>query len=711
MKKINTKIVAWIILVVMLASFIPGVITRIANEKINKNVTVSLLYNDLRNKVSDAKLEEMLVKYRDAGVDTVSVMEDDINALVARGDVTSLKYHDLRHKYDEESVAIAKLLGENYPEISYDTYLFMIKDEEIIKKFDKVIPLKYTSYDYKRIADVEGMIIYAFLNGREAIKDITVGYDEEVIAKLYSMGYDVVLSYIPKNYPNLKHLDYLEHLVKTYDIEYLNIKVGSKGYDERKVVRKNYYGIADIINENNMTLVVTEDASQLANQYSFGYAEICRLVTKNSGGTKKIIRSYETYDDSHADGTHYLYRKQQFFNSVVDRNIRFITVTQIAPETVTYDEGAEYSLKAAKEFMKDIQEVGFTVNEAPKPFDYKVYSRLNAACAAVMVIMMIYLALAMIFENDFRKLFLALLILSALVFGLTFAVPKNLLGWYATLYCISVSCFAMTMTLIFVKKYIRKMNTFLGILATAALLIAILCAGVLGMCTLLSGVDYYINNAIFRGIKLTLLAPVGYTAIAYYLIFMYKKGKNSLKNIDVEKTLNAEIRVYWLVAAAVIGVIGLAFLLVGRYYLMRSGNVNSISALETAMRNAITEAFPARPRTKEFIIGYPCLVLFVYYVKHYNTRIIQWGCAVGASILAASVTNTFCHVFTDVSVMYMRVVNGVILGAVFAIFAYVANFTLIRILKILNNRFRITEKISRIEFLKKFGFNKKAENE
>ncbi len=710
MKKINTRIIAWIIVAVMFAAFIPAVITRITNEQNNKNVTVSLLYNDLRNKVSEAKLSEMLVKYRDAGIDTVSVMEDDINALVARGDVTSLKYHDLRHKYDEESVAIAQYLGENYAEISYDTYLFILKEERIIAQFDKIIPLKYSDYDYLRIADIEGMVIYAFLNGREAIKDITVGYDEEAIARLHSMGYKIALSYIPKNYSRLGHLNYIEHLVKTYDIEYFNIKVGSKGYDERKVVRKNYIGIADIINKYGMTLVVTEDASQLSNQYCFGYDEICRLVTTNSG-SKKIVRSYETYDDSHADGTHYKYRTQQYFNSVIDRNIRFITVTQISPETVTYDEGAAYSLRAAKEFIKDIEKRGFTVNEENTPFDYKVHSRLNAACAAVIIIMLGYLALSFIFNEQFKKLFYVLFGISALAFGFSFVAPKFILGLYPTVYCVAVSCFAMTMVMVFVKKYARKMNAFLGILATVALLIAILCIGVLGMCTLLSGVNFYLNNEIFRGIKLTLVAPIGFTAIAYYFIFMYKKGNNSVKKIDVEKTLDKEIRVYWLVAAAFIAVVGGVFLLIGRYYLMRSGNVNTISALETAMRNAITAAFPARPRTKEFIIGYPCIVLFFFYVKYYNSRIIQWVCAIGASILAASVTNTFCHVFTDATVMYMRVVNGVILGAAFAIIAYVANFTLIRILKILDSRFNISEKISDIKYFKNLGFAKKTENE
>lgn len=105
------------------------------------------------------------------------------------------------------------------------------------------------------------------------------------------------------------------------------------------------------------------------------------------------------------------------------------------------------------------------------------------------------------------------------------------------------------------------------------------------------------------------------------------------------------------------------------------------------MRNAITEIFPARPRTKEFLIGYPALVLFVYYMKYVDVKIVKWLLAVGSSILAASVTNSFCHVFTNFSVIVMRTFNALLLGVAVAAAAYVANVILIEILKKVRERF------------------------
>ena len=207
--------------------------------------------------------------------------------------------------------------------------------------------------------------------------------------------------------------------------------------------------------------------------------------------------------------------------------------------------------------------------------------------------------------------------------------------------------------------------------------LATLCVGMLGMGAMLSGIDYYVNNLIFRGIKLSLLVPVFYTLVIYYLIYVKNEKGGFLS--DVKRVMTAEIKVYWLIISAVV-------LGVGAYYIMRSGNVNKISSVELAMRNLITEIFPARPRTKEFLIGYPALVLFVYHVKKTDWKLIQWGCAVMASILAASVTNSFCHVFTDLSTIYMRVFNGLIIGIAVSVVVYMVNLLLVRCVKWLQTK-------------------------
>ena len=81
------------------------------------------------------------------------------------------------------------------------------------------------------------------------------------------------------------------------------------------------------------------------------------------------------------------------------------------------------------------------------------------------------------------------------------------------------------------------------------------------------------------------------------------------------------------------------------------------------MRNSIADVMAARPRTKEFLIGWPSLVLLVYYIKNTDIKLIRWGFAVASSILFASVINSFCHVFTAAGTIYSRLFNGLFVGA------------------------------------------------
>ena len=49
-------------------------------------------------KVTAEKLDKQLEEYKNAGITTVSVMEDDINSLVSAGELTCIKYNVLLHK-------------------------------------------------------------------------------------------------------------------------------------------------------------------------------------------------------------------------------------------------------------------------------------------------------------------------------------------------------------------------------------------------------------------------------------------------------------------------------------------------------------------------------------------------------------------------------------------------------------------------------------
>ena len=671
MKNFFVKWTAWIIIAVMVITLIPTIAKRVSVENENKNVVMALDYNDIDTKVSEAKLDEFLNDILAEGINIVSVMEENVNSLTSKGYVTCIKYNVLCHKYDDESIRIVNAIRENCAGVSYDSYIVLVKNPLYREKFKNMISLKFTEKEYAVLENVENMDLYVLYDGRTELWDYSLGYDTDTLDKLYGMGFEIALTHKLNSYRSTIYISEMEDIIQKYNVRYLNLKKAKLPKNFTDYNPKNYEGVAQLINKYDMTLVVTENTDQLGNEQFYGYSYVFDKVM-GDGGTKKVMRSYETNDDSQADESHYLYRASQFHNSTIDRNLKFITLTQIAPLGISYDDCADYTLMAAREYISKIKDLGYSINSNPVSLDYETNRTLAGAACAVIMIMALYLMWQMLSGKKDGKLLIIALVFSALAFLATFKMPEVLLFLYPTVYSVLQSCFVMTLVLWFVKEYREKLSLPILTLSTLAVALASLMIGSLGMGAMLSGIEYYINNIFFRGIKVSLMAPVAYTAVVYYFLFM-KDSKRTIGE-DIKRVLFAQIKVYWVLIALLIGGVGI-------YYIIRSGNVSQISSIEQALRDKVTEIFPARPRTKEFLIGYPSLILFIYYAKKTDIPLLQWGFAVGASILAASVTNSFCHVFTDYQTICMRVVNGLLIGIAVSVAAFVVNALIVRVVK------------------------------
>jgi Family of unknown function (DUF5693) len=118
------------------------------------------------------------------------------------------------------------------------------------------------------------------------------------------------------------------------------------------------------------------------------------------------------------------------------------------------------------------------------------------------------------------------------------------------------------------------------------------------------------------------------------------------------------VRVYQMLAGLV--------LLAGLYlYVSRSGNQSDISpsTFELSLRSGLTSILGVRPRFKEFLIGIPLLMLLpALTVAH--RRAVGWLFALGISMAAADVIDTFSHLHSPLLVSLIRVINGALIGAI-----------------------------------------------
>jgi hypothetical protein len=110
-------------------------------------------------------------------------------------------------------------------------------------------------------------------------------------------------------------------------------------------------------------------------------------------------------------------------------------------------------------------------------------------------------------------------------------------------------------------------------------------------------------------------------------------------------------------------VLAAALLAAAAVMVMRSGNQPGVevSGLELRARGILEQIFFARPRTKEFLVGHPAMMLAVALALRGRTRWVLLLLLLGA-VGQASLVNTFCHLHTPVFISLLRSAHGLWLG-------------------------------------------------
>jgi hypothetical protein len=110
-----------------------------------------------------------------------------------------------------------------------------------------------------------------------------------------------------------------------------------------------------------------------------------------------------------------------------------------------------------------------------------------------------------------------------------------------------------------------------------------------------------------------------------------------------------------LLALVVLGAVGLM--------LIRTGNEapGAVPDWELRLRALLESIMQVRPRTKEFLIGHPALVVGVWMLLTGRTRFLPLVMFL-ATIGQASIVNTFCHLHSPLLVSLQRTGWGILLG-------------------------------------------------
>ena len=157
----------------------------------------------------------------------------------------------------------------------------------------------------------------------------------------------------------------------------------------------------------------------------------------------------------------------------------------------------------------------------------------------------------------------------------------------------------------------------------------------------------------FRGVRLVLALPPVVALVLYLFDRRYGSGVQRARDVFLSPVL-----AYQLVA-------GIAIVAAGALMLVRSGNDSEVSpsAFELGLRHLLTATLSVRPRFKEFLIGFPCLMVLPALLLAHR-RAVGWLLALGIGVGIGDVIDTFSHLHTPLEISILRVLNGLIVGAI-----------------------------------------------
>jgi len=148
----------------------------------------------------------------------------------------------------------------------------------------------------------------------------------------------------------------------------------------------------------------------------------------------------------------------------------------------------------------------------------------------------------------------------------------------------------------------------------------------------------------------SLLLPHGVKLLTFYLPMLVL-----IRELLYYGIKGLKARLHWSDFALVIGLV-LAIL----YSLLRSGNYAFVTNFERQMRDSLEMLLGVRPRFRE-LIGIPALWLY-FRDKHRGFGRYAFVIPVLGAIGLCSIVNSFQHVHTPITIIFLRELLGIVIG-------------------------------------------------
>ncbi|WP_069998803.1 DUF5693 family protein [Cellulosilyticum sp. I15G10I2] len=634
MKKQIRMILNILITISVIACLVVGFF-RVRAEEAYKNVQIAIRYTDVLNisEQTQTSIQDVLLEFKEAGATTLFVRENTVLP-ASRGELSNYKEQGEVTVFEGYLVkAFYKDITDIKPQLNY----IVTTNANIWETIYKDLSLKNVPVRSFVSEDAYFVEVGDFSN---VLASIGVGFNTEDLKVAADLGYVISPQIRGWGEPSEASIEYLIDMLQEV------AGVGAIYFSDSEIPGATSPLMINYIGEHQLGFV--EFFSN--KQKGFG------LLAKQSsqqGQDFRVTRLHTLTDDEVRK-----YGPKEVLDryglALRERNLR--TFLFKMPNTMNLQKDMQ-DLKVNIRNFKDMAEKeGYIITEELQNYNLKPGNYLLSVLAGIAAIAVFVLLLDLV---GLRRLGYLLGIIGFIGYaGLLKLSPSFGLKMMALFGAIIFPTYAVSTAIDSEPKNMgQTLTAFLKVCFIAF-------GGALTIIGTISRTSFGLGIDVFAGVKIAHIIPI----ILILAITFYKK--HGLDISYIKKLLTSKVTY---LAVAVIGIVGIALLI----YTTRTGNGGSVSSLELQVRQLLDNILGVRPRTKEFLIGYPILIALIAF--GYKEKYLPF--LIFAAIGPVSLVNTYAHIHTPVLISLIRSGYGIVIGFIIgAIMIYILKL-LIKVVK------------------------------
>lgn len=575
-------------------------------------------------------LQELFAALRKNGASSVAVSEDTLASLESEGKITVLNSKEIRKLSLEETLEMDPPAG-----VSTVGALWVHSDNTaLLDRIEQTLSWKIPT---DRLLRIHRNLLLINKSSKGFRERVGLGFSSEYFKMADDAGLGLVVRVF--NYPGLT-ADAATRIINSIPSP---ASVSALLFAEEEMLGSR--------GELNKIVQLFKDRSYRIGWVEFNTQDGIESYLKGLATSRPFVRVHSISRKELEQVYNVRRSVARWVRAVKDRSLKMLYIRCFFQDDKKFIENlATFNLNYLSRTVNELASAGFRIASTPAERMYEprhLVGRMTGyevlAIGLALLIGLLILLRLTFWENisaDWCLIFIAACLVSFVFMSRQGFIAISGLAGAVSFSSIGVVLAMRRLTADTDTGFFRRIPGFFARMVLPSVFGGLLIAG------LYSEIEYLLKFEQFRGIKLAFVLPLLITGV--WALKCYGRGILGL----LHKPVTPIGGILLAVTAASVAL-----------YVLRSGNVTFLkpSEIEDAFRTFLENTLVARPRNKEFLVGYPAGLLFIFFFLRRNFTILPL-LAIFMQMGQVSAVNSLCHFHTPLTLSLLRIFNGLWLG-------------------------------------------------